>query len=69
MPFKQMLNPILETISIMLYNSESPMLSNMAEIESHASGRQCTDRRIGDVEILKHKIAYWEEERNQRHLH
>lgn len=39
---------------------------NMAEIEIHVLGKQCTDRRIGDVEILKHEIASWEEERNQR---
>ena len=38
----------------------------MAEIEIHVLGKQRADRRIGDVEILKHEIASWEEERNQR---
>lgn len=38
---------------------------NMAEIEIHVLGKQCTDRRIGDVETLEREIAPWEEERNQ----
>jgi len=41
---------------------------NMAEIEIHALGKQCIDRRIGDVEKLKHEIAIWETERNQRQV-
>jgi len=39
---------------------------NMAEIEIHALGKQCIDRRIGDVDTLRHEIAVWETERNQR---
>ena len=39
-----------------------------AEIEIHALGKQCIDRRIGDVEKLKHEIAVWETERNQRQV-
>ena len=41
---------------------------NMAEIEIQALGKQCIDRRIGDVEKLKHEIAVWETERNQRQV-
>jgi len=41
---------------------------NMAEIEIHALGKQCIDRRIGDVEILTCQIAIWETERNQRQV-
>jgi transposase len=37
---------------------------NMAEIEIHVLGKQCTDRRISDMEILEREIAPWEEERN-----
>jgi len=41
---------------------------NMAEIEIHVLGKQCIDRRIGDVDKLKHEIAIWEIERNQRQI-
>ena len=41
---------------------------NMAEIEIHALGKQCIDRRIGDVDTLKREIAAWETERNQRRV-
>lgn len=41
---------------------------NMAEIEIHALGKQCIDRRIPDVETLKREIASWETERNQRQV-
>jgi hypothetical protein len=41
---------------------------NMAEIEIHALGKQCIDRCIGDVDILKREIAVWETERNQRQI-
>lgn len=41
---------------------------NMAEIEIHALGKQCIDRRIGDADILKQEIAVWEKERNQHQV-
>jgi hypothetical protein len=41
---------------------------NMAEIEIHALGKQCIDRRIPDVDRLKQEIASWERERNQRRV-
>lgn len=37
---------------------------NMAEMEFSALTRQCLDRRIADVETLKHEIAMWQQERN-----
>lgn len=39
---------------------------NMAEIDLHALGRQCLDRRIGCPEMLQSEIAAWEQERNDR---
>jgi hypothetical protein len=39
---------------------------NMAEIEIHVLGKQCIDRRIGNVEALKREITAWETKRNQR---
>jgi hypothetical protein len=41
---------------------------NMAEIEIHALGKQCIDRRIEDFDTLKREIATWEIERNQRQV-
>jgi transposase len=41
---------------------------NMAEIEIHALGKQCIDRRMGDVDTLKRETAAWERERNQRQV-
>ena len=38
---------------------------NMAEIEIHVLGKQCTDRRIGNVETLEREISAWETERNE----
>jgi DDE superfamily endonuclease len=37
---------------------------NQAEIELSALGRQCLARRIAQVEMLQHRIACWEHERN-----
>lgn len=39
---------------------------NMAEIEIHALGKQCIDRRIGDMVTLQREITAWEKTRNQR---
>ena len=41
---------------------------NMAEIEIRVLGKQCIDRRLGDVDTLKREIGTWEKERNQRHV-
>lgn len=39
---------------------------NMAEIELGVLARQCLDRRIGDAETLRHEVAAWELDRNDR---
>jgi hypothetical protein len=36
----------------------------MAEIELSALSKQCLDRRIADLKILKHEVSAWENERN-----
>ena len=38
---------------------------NMAEIEIHALGKQCLDRRIDDKDILTREVNAWELDRNQ----
>ena len=38
----------------------------MAEIEISILSRQCLDRYIGDVEMLKSEITAWEQSRNAR---
>jgi hypothetical protein len=37
---------------------------NRAEIELSLLSRQCLDRRIGDLEILKTEVAAWQDNRN-----
>jgi len=37
---------------------------NMAEIEFAALSKQCLDRRIPDVETLRHEVLAWAEQRN-----
>lgn len=37
---------------------------NMAEIELSILSRQCLDRRIGDLEMLKTEVAAWQDNRN-----
>jgi hypothetical protein len=37
---------------------------NMAEIELSVLSRQCLDRRIGEVRVVKCEVAAWEAERN-----
>jgi hypothetical protein len=39
---------------------------NMVEIELSILGRQCLDRRIPDVETLRHEVATWENMRNDQ---
>ena len=38
---------------------------NMAEIELAALSKQCLDRRIGSVEVLRREVSAWEERRNE----
>jgi DDE superfamily endonuclease len=39
---------------------------NMAEIELAALSKQCLDRRIGSIDHLRHSVAAWEADRNER---
>jgi DDE superfamily endonuclease len=39
---------------------------NVAEIEFSVLAGQCLDRRISDATTLRHEIAAWEDERNER---
>jgi hypothetical protein len=38
---------------------------NMAEIEFAALSKQCLDRRIPEVEMLRHEVLAWAKRRNQ----
>ncbi len=40
---------------------------NMVEVELAVLSRQCLERRLGTVEVLRSELAAWEEERNARH--
>jgi DDE superfamily endonuclease len=40
---------------------------NIAEIELSALTGQCLDRRIPDIETLRHETKPWEQRRNARH--
>ena len=37
---------------------------NQMEIEWSVLGRQCLDRRLGDIETVRQEVAAWERERN-----
>ncbi len=37
---------------------------NMAEIELSVLARQCLDRRLPDIAVLRHEVAAWERARN-----
>jgi hypothetical protein len=39
---------------------------NIAEIELSALNRQCLDRRISDINLMKTEVAAWESDRNHR---
>jgi transposase len=41
---------------------------NMAEIEFAALSKQCLDRRIGSIGVLRREVAAWEEDRNDREV-
>ena len=38
---------------------------NMAELEFSVLARQCLDRRIADLEVLRAQVSAWSEQRNQ----
>ena len=39
----------------------------MAEIEFAALSKQCLDRRIPDLAMLRHEVLAWAEQRNDNH--
>ena len=39
---------------------------NMVEIEFSILSRQCLDRRIPNIQILKREVACWEKQRNEQ---
>jgi len=41
---------------------------NMVEIELAALSKQCLDRRIGDIALLRKEIRVWEDERNRKRV-
>ncbi len=41
---------------------------NMAEIEFAALSKQCLDRRIGSMTVLRREVTAWEEDRNEREV-
>jgi hypothetical protein len=39
---------------------------NIAECELSALGRQCLDRRIPDIDTMRHEVAAWADDRNNQ---
>ena len=39
---------------------------NIAEIELSALSSQCLNRRIPDIELMRHEVSAWQRHRNQR---
>jgi len=39
---------------------------NMVEIELSVLARQCLDRRLPDLNVMKQEIATWQQHRNQQ---
>jgi len=38
----------------------------MVEIELSVLARQCLNRRISDIETIKHEVKAWQQQRNQQ---
>lgn len=49
----------------MIYTPKKASWLNMAEIEFSALSKQCLDRRIGDLKILKTEVYWWTKKRNK----
>lgn len=52
----------------MVYTPKKASWLNMAEIEFSALSKQCLDRRIGDIDILKKEVQAWTRERNKKQI-
>jgi len=55
---------ILEKIEFH-YTPKHASWLNAAEIEINVMDIECTDRRIGDIELLTHEVGAWEKKRNE----
>jgi len=49
----------------MVYTPKKASWLNMAEIEFSALSKQCLDRRIGNIDILKKEVMTWVKNRNR----
>ena len=52
----------------MVYTPKKASWLNMAEIELSAFGKQCLNRRIGDIETLEKEVAALTAERNLKRI-
>lgn len=50
----------------MVYTPKKGSWLNMAEIEFSALSKQCLDRRIGDIGILREEVRVWARDRNRK---
>jgi DDE superfamily endonuclease len=49
-----------------IYTPKHGSWLNMAEIELNVLMGQCLDRRIDDIEIIKHEVKAWQNDRNNK---
>jgi hypothetical protein len=52
----------------MVYTPKKASWLNMAEIEFSALSKQCLNRRIGDLKILKKEVIVWTKMRNKKKI-
>ena len=52
----------------MVYTPKKASWLNMAEVEFSALSKQCLDRRIGDLKMLKKEVAAWVNSRNKNKI-
>jgi len=52
----------------MIYTPKKASWLNMAEIEFSALSKQCLDRRIGSISLLKKEVAAWTKQRNKERV-
>ena len=50
----------------MIYTPKKASWLNMAEIELSALSKQCLDRRIAEIKILKSEVEAWTDKRNKQ---
>ena len=73
-PQAQRITLVLDNLSThtgaSLYKTFAPekaraLLGKLAECEFSVLARQCLDRRIADIDTLRHEVSAWTEQRNQ----